>query len=645
VKQSYLHIIIWLALFVCLISWSASPPVSRAGQAAPVSAPVSAPVPESSENNHNEEADDGSDGTESRQNVVAAVIGPGRAVLELGPTGRWIGFSPVWSAGNSVIAGGGFVVLVAGENGEIIELANTAIATPQGLRPNKEAADLGPVQEGVVGGVRYPLPQSDDDGDGREDEDRLDGVDNDKDGKIDEDYAAAGDQMIVLSYEALDEDGKSLLQFHQECYTWTHPHIDCMVAMKLTVRNTSKQTIKDVCIGTIIERPRGFSVSTQDLVSPQGTGEVLVSKGILLGDPDRTAVAAVCFAEPVKKNLSWLTGVISADRRLADLVQAYLAADKETLETPAAGERETGDSDSSSQTAPSGSNTQIAYGVSPLLGDLEPGQEIVVYAALLAIQSVDGADRAIEDAYRTVIGDGIQRMIPAPLSIKRRTIRGTYAVQGSDQENTPASVTITLENTRGHGFGPDDISYLTGIDFSRAEITETWRGDMELKITGELYEEIAGTKLSTELHGRLRNGELFDVLLTPVDPKEQAIELEGVSEEQYWARPGRLDEALLSGSPNPFRDATTIYYEVPSSIADESGSVLSFASPVEASLKIYNVAGRLVSTLVDRIVSPGAYKEQWNAMDVNGNAVASGVYYIKLQIGQKHVTKRLIQLK
>ena len=101
----------------------------------------------------------------------------------------------------------------------------------------------------------------------------------------------------------------------------------------------------------------------------------------------------------------------------------------------------------------------------------------------------------------------------------------------------------------------------------------------------------------------------------------------------------------MSGSPNPFRESTTIYYEVPSSVADEDGTVLSFTNPVNTSVKIYNVAGRLVSTLVETVLAPGQYTASWQALDESGNSVASGVYYVKLQIGKKHVTKRLIQLK
>ena len=139
-KQQYLHTFIWLALFFSVVFWAASPPVSQAGLAAP----VSTPEPEAGENNHNEESADDSDGTEGRKHAVTAVIGPGRAVLELGPTGRWIGFSPEWSGGQSVIAGGGFVVLGAGENGEIVELANyDVIVCAGGILPNEFLKRIG----------------------------------------------------------------------------------------------------------------------------------------------------------------------------------------------------------------------------------------------------------------------------------------------------------------------------------------------------------------------------------------------------------------------------------------------------------------------------------------------------------------------
>jgi hypothetical protein len=205
--------------------------------------------------------------------------------------------------------------------------------------------------------------------------------------------------------------------------------------------------------------------------------------------------------------------------------------------------------------------------------------------------------------------------------------------------------TITLENARGQGVGAGDLSYLSGIDVSQLESEEQFNGDLELKLDGELFGEIAETGKTIELHGRLKNGEFVDLKLRPVVDSAVEDQVGSVSESQYWSRPGKLKPDLLNGSPNPFREETTIYYEVPSSVSDDDGNVLNFVNPVKTSVKIYNVAGRLVSILVDAILTPGDYNTSWQAVDASGNSVASGVYYVKLQIGKKHVTKRLIQLK
>ena len=63
------------------------------------------------------------------------------------------------------------------------------------------------------------------------------------------------------------------------------------------------------------------------------------------------------------------------------------------------------------------------------------------------------------------------------------------------------------------------------------------------------------------------------------------------------------------------------------------------------SVRVYNVAGRLVATLVDQPHSPGQYRVAWTARGEDGASLASGVYYVKLQIGKRSVTMRMVQLK
>jgi len=125
----------------------------------------------------------------------------------------------------------------------------------------------------------------------------------------------------------------------------------------------------------------------------------------------------------------------------------------------------------------------------------------------------------------------------------------------------------------------------------------------------------------------------------------QPVMSEGAAD-PFWNMSGKLEEKLLVGAPNPFHDVVTVDYEVPSRVVDEDGveHVLG-GSSLPTSVKVYNVAGRLVATLVDQPHSPGHYRTDWTARSTDGNAVASGVYYVKLQIGKRAVTMRMVQLK
>lgn len=74
-------------------------------------------------------------------------------------------------------------------------------------------------------------------------------------------------------------------------------------------------------------------------------------------------------------------------------------------------------------------------------------------------------------------------------------------------------------------------------------------------------------------------------------------------------------EFLLSQNyPNPFNPSTTIRYQLP--------------KKNHITLKIYDIPGREVATLVNEQKSPGEYAVQWNS----GNA-AGGVYFYRLQVG------------
>ena len=68
-------------------------------------------------------------------------------------------------------------------------------------------------------------------------------------------------------------------------------------------------------------------------------------------------------------------------------------------------------------------------------------------------------------------------------------------------------------------------------------------------------------------------------------------------------------------------------------------------SPVHTTLKIYNVLGQLVKTLVDEPKERGTYEVIWDGKDENGNEVASGVYFYRLQTEDFTQTKKMVLMK
>jgi hypothetical protein len=66
------------------------------------------------------------------------------------------------------------------------------------------------------------------------------------------------------------------------------------------------------------------------------------------------------------------------------------------------------------------------------------------------------------------------------------------------------------------------------------------------------------------------------------------------------------------------------------------------SAPTNASLKIYDVSGRAIKTLVNTKLNRGVYNYTWNGTDDNHHAVAEGIYFYTLLTDNTNYTKKLI---
>jgi flagellar hook assembly protein FlgD len=64
-----------------------------------------------------------------------------------------------------------------------------------------------------------------------------------------------------------------------------------------------------------------------------------------------------------------------------------------------------------------------------------------------------------------------------------------------------------------------------------------------------------------------------------------------------------------------------------------------------ASLRIYNVQGRLVQTVVDGIANAGLHRVLWTGEDQHGDPVASGVYFYGLETPGGILSRRMVLLR
>jgi len=89
--------------------------------------------------------------------------------------------------------------------------------------------------------------------------------------------------------------------------------------------------------------------------------------------------------------------------------------------------------------------------------------------------------------------------------------------------------------------------------------------------------------------------------------------------------------ALYQNCPNPFNPECVIRYDI--------------LAPCRVRLRVFDVNGSVVRTLIRGWREPGVYYESWDGCDDGGRRVPSGVYIYRLEAGDFVATRKMVLLQ
>jgi len=119
--------------------------------------------------------------------------------------------------------------------------------------------------------------------------------------------------------------------------------------------------------------------------------------------------------------------------------------------------------------------------------------------------------------------------------------------------------------------------------------------------------------------------------MTAQSAKEELESMGKKYGEDEMATTESANELSIENYPNPFNPETTIRYHL--------------AEASHVTIKIYNLLGKEVITLVDQTQLQGNHAIQWNGRDRFGNAVANGVYWLRMQAGKFVGHRKLVVVR
>ncbi len=180
--------------------------------------------------------------------------------------------------------------------------------------------------------------------------------------------------------------------------------------------------------------------------------------------------------------------------------------------------------------------------------------------------------------------------------------------------NTQQSVTMDLTNT--------NLKFTGGFNLG----SSYWVND--------LYNDSSYQVLGSQLQNFSASIAAYGSAVYTISTQEEMLILPPIPpivsvDDQLTGIPQEFN--LFQNFPNPFNPSTTIRYSV--------------IQPGNVSIRIYDILGREVKTLLNEIKAAGTYNLVWNGVNNAGDKVSSGIYLYRMESGSFVQTKKMILLK
>lgn len=244
------------------------------------------------------------------------------------------------------------------------------------------------------------------------------------------------------------------------------------------------------------------------------------------------------------------------------------------------------------------------------------------------------AVEALDILYRIVRADNIKNELGERDSFKLylETLRVSHAEKGigkralrylilwnilgrnNDEVITLSEKALDLLDQEDTGYVIGDLAYIylrKGLPEKAKTCLESLqkRSDMEANFCSQLKEDIQDTE-----NDILKGFILPEVELPNTSNNSQSVEF-----------------GLLQNYPNPSNPTTTIQFNI--------------LEAQHVTLKIYNILGEEIATLIDGQKEAGAYTCMWEGKNQKGLRVSSGIYLYRLTVGDRVFTKKMMLLQ